>query len=177
MPSTSITVARPEADEFNPYYSRYISLVPDANILATLRTQVSDTQRLLQGVSEDNGNFKYAPGKWSIKEVLGHLSDAERVFAYRALRIARHDPTPMEGFEQDDYVRCGGFAARELAEVVEEFVTVRQSSLHLLTPLEEAAWTRRGTANGSAVSVRAIAFIMAGHELHHRRLLKENYGL
>jgi hypothetical protein len=175
--ASAITTQRPQPDEHDPYYSRYISLVPDGDVLDTLRAQIADTQALLGALSEDQGNFRYAPGKWTIKEVVGHLSDSERVFAYRALRIARNDQTPIEGFEQDDYVRFGPFARRSLAGLVEEFGAVRQSSLCLLRALDEEAWSRRGIANKATVSVRAVAFIMAGHELHHRRILKEKYCL
>lgn len=175
--ASAITTQRPQPGEHDPYYSRYISLVPDNDILDTLRTQIADTQALLGRLGEDKGSFRYAPDKWTTKEVVGHLSDTERVFAYRALRIARNDQTPIEGFEQDDYVRFGPFAGRPLAELVEEYGAVRQSSLCLFRALDEQAWSRRGIANNAAVSVRAIAFIMAGHELHHRRILKEKYGL
>jgi len=174
---SAITTQRPQPDEHDPYYSRYISLVPEGDVLDTLRAQVADIQALLGGLSEDQGNFRYAAGKWTIKEVVGHLSDTERVFAYRALRIARNDQTPIEGFEQDDYVRFGPFARRSLAGLVEEYDAVRQSSLCLLRALDEEAWSRRGIANKATVSVRAVAFIMAGHELHHRRILKEKYRL
>lgn len=177
MTSTPVTVQRPQSDEHNPYYSRYISLVPDADILATLRGQIRETAALLRGLSDEKGNFRYAPGKWSVKEVVGHLSDTERVFGYRALRIARNDQTPLAGFEQDDYVRFGPFAQRSLAELVDEFAAVRQCSLFLLSELDEEGWRRRGTANNSAITVRAIAYIVAGHELHHRSILKEKYGL
>jgi len=175
--ASAITTQRPQADEHDPYYSRYISLVPEGDILDTLRAQITGTQELLGGLSEDQGNFRYAPGKWTIKEVVGHLSDTERVFAYRALRIARNDQTPIEGFEQDDYVRFGPFARRLLAGLVEEYGAVRQSSLCLLRALDEEAWSRRGIANKATVSVRAVAFILAGHELHHRRILNEKYRL
>jgi hypothetical protein len=177
MPTLAIAAQRPQPDEHNPYYSRYIALVPEADIVATLRTQVKETETIFRRLSEEQGNFRYAPDKWSVKELLGHLSDSERIFAYRALRIARNDQTPLAGFEQDDYVRFGPFAQRSLAEVIEEFVAVRQSSLCLFGQLDETAWGRRGTANNSAISVRAIAFITAGHELHHRKILREKYGL
>jgi hypothetical protein len=120
---------------------------------------------------------RYADGKWSVKEVLGHLVDSERVFAYRALRVARNDQTPLAGFEQDDYVRNGPFARLSLPELIEDLTAVRQSSLSLFGNLDEKVWSRRGTANNSVISVRALAYIVAGHELHHRHILKEKYGL
>jgi hypothetical protein len=177
MTTQSTVAVRPNADEHNPYYSRYIDLVPDADIVATLRQQMGDTNSLLKRVSEDQGNFRYADGKWSVKEVLGHLVDSERVFAYRALRVARNDQTPLAGFEQDDYVRNGPFARLSLTELIEDFTAVRQSSLSLFGNLDEEVWSRRGTANNSVISVRALAYIVAGHELHHRHILKEKYGL
>jgi len=130
---------------------------------------------LLSGRDEKDGDLRYAPDKWNAKEVLGHVCDTERIFAYRALRIARGDETPIEGFEQDDYVKNGPFANAPMAEIVEDYIAVRRATLTLLRNLEEAAWTRRGTANKNAVSVRALAYTIAGHEVHHRRILEEKY--
>ena len=169
------TVARPQAGEFAPYYDRYISLIHGDDILGTLDQQRRDTMLLLSCRDDQDGDFRYAPEKWSAKEVLGHVCDTERVFAYRALRIARADATPLEGFEQDDYVRNGPFAQRPLADQGEDFIAVRRAALALLRNLDEAAWLRRGTANKNEVSVRALAYIIAGHELHHRRILEEKY--
>jgi DinB superfamily len=171
----TFTIARPQAGEYAPYYDRYISLIQSSDILNTLDQQRRDTMLLLSCRSETDGDYRYAPEKWSAKEVLGHVCDTERVFAYRALRIARADATPMEGFEQDDYVRNGPFAQRPVADLVEEFIAVRRATLSLLRNLDEAAWTRRGVANKHEVSVRALAYIIAGHELHHRRILEEKY--
>jgi len=172
---SAFTVARPQADEYAPYYERYISLVQGDDILNTLDQQRREMMLLLSCRDEEEGNFRYAPEKWSAKEVLGHVCDSERVFAYRALRIARADATPMEGFEQDDYVRSGGFAQRPVGDLVEEFIAVRRATISLLRNLDEAAWVRRGIANKNEVSVRALAYIIAGHELHHRRILEEKY--
>jgi uncharacterized damage-inducible protein DinB len=171
----NLMIARPEPDEYAPYYERYISLVRGTDLLTTLDAQRRETVLLLCGREERDGDIRCAPGKWSVKEVLGHLCDSERIFAYRALRISRADRTPIEGFEQDDYVRNGPFAQSPLAEMIEEYIAVRRASLSLLRNLEEAAWVRRGTANGKEVSVRALGYIIAGHELHHRRILEEKY--
>jgi hypothetical protein len=171
----AFTVARPEAGEYAPYYDRYISLVNTTDILGTLDAQRRQMMLLLSGRDEAEGDFRYAPGKWSAKEVLGHVCDTERIFAYRALRIARADQTPIEGFEQDDYVRNGPFAQLPLAEVIEDYIAVRRASLTLFRNLDEASWSRRGTANQNEVSVRAIAYTLAGHEIHHRRILEEKY--
>ncbi|MGB8594259.1 MAG: DinB family protein, partial [Candidatus Sulfotelmatobacter sp.] len=140
----AFTIARPQPDEYAPYYGRYISLVPGEDILGTLDQQRRQSMMLLSGRNENDGEFRYAPDKWSAKEVLGHICDAERVFAYRALRISRADATPLEGFEQDDYVRNGPFAHRPLTDLVEEFIAVRRATLSLLRNLDEAAWMRRG---------------------------------
>ncbi len=171
----TFTVSRPQPGEYAQYYDRYISLVPGDDILNTLDQQRRETMLLLSCRDEEDGNFRYAPEKWSAKEVLGHVCDTERVFAYRALRIARADATPLEGFEQDDYVRNGPFANRPLSDLVEDFIAVRRATLSLLRDLDEAAWMRRGVANKNEVTVRALAYTIAGHELHHRRILKEKY--
>ena len=168
-------ISRPAPEEFAPYYGRYISLVPDSEILALLSQQANETLNLLKSRTESDGNFRYAPDKWTVKEMLGHLTDSERVFAYRALRIARGDQTPMEGFEQDDWVRDGLFDHRSLADLMEEFRSVRAATLSLFQNFSDEAWTRTGTANKNTVSVRALAYIIAGHELHHRRILQEKY--
>ena len=171
----TLVIARPQPGEYAPYYDRYISQVQGADILATLDAQRRQTMLLLSGRDESEGDFRYAPDKWSAKEVLGHVCDTERIFAYRALRIARGDRTPIEGFEQDDYVRNGPFGKSPLTDVIEDYIAVRRATLTLLRNLDEAAWTRRGVANKNEVSVRAIAYTIAGHELHHRRILEEKY--
>jgi hypothetical protein len=171
----ALAIARPQAGEYAPYYDRYVSLVQGNDILVTLDEQRRQTMLLLCARSDADGNFRYAPDKWTAKEVLGHVCDTERVFAYRALRIARADQTPMEGFEQDDYVRNGPFANCPLAELIEDYIAVRRATLTLLRNLDEAAWMRRGSANKNEVSVRGLAYIIAGHELHHRSILEQKY--
>ena len=171
----SLTIPRPQAGEYPPYYDRYISLVQGEDILSALDQQRREMMLLISCRDDEDGDFRYAPEKWSAKEVLGHVCDTERIFAYRALHIARADATPIEGFEQDDYVRNGPFAQRPLADLVEDFIAVRRATLSLLRNLDEAAWSRRGIANKNEVSVRALAYIIAGHELHHRRILEEKY--
>jgi hypothetical protein len=166
---------RPDASEYAPYYERYIALVPGDNVIVALETQRLHMVQVLSARSEREGNFRYGPEKWSVKEVVGHLADSERVFAYRAMRIARGDRTPLSGFEQDDYVRSGGFGERRLTDLAEEFAAVRSGSIALFRSLNEPAWSRRGVANNNEVSVRALAFITAGHELHHQRILEERY--
>jgi uncharacterized damage-inducible protein DinB len=167
--------SRPEPSEYAPYYDRYISLIPGPDIIATLESQRRQMLLILSGRDEAEGDYRYAPGKWSVKELVGHVCDTERIFAYRALRISRGDRTPIEGFEQDDYVRNGPFAIRPLSEVIEDFIAVRRASLTLLRNLDETAWLRQGIANKNEISTRAIAYLLAGHELHHRRILEEKY--
>ena len=171
----AIKVARPEPGEFAPYYERYISQVEGDDILSRLEAERRKTLLLMSGRSEEDGDFRYAADKWTAKEVLGHVCDAERVFAYRALRIARGDQTPMEGFEQDGYVKHGPFGRVPLGEVIEDYIGVRRATLTLLRNLDETAWMRRGVANKNEVSVRALAYVIAGHEVHHRRILEEKY--
>jgi hypothetical protein len=166
---------RPVPTEYAPFYEKYIALVPGNDIVSSLDAQRLQMAQLFAARSERDGNFRYAADKWSVKEVVGHITDSERIFAYRALRIARADQTPLSGFEQDDYVRAGAFGDRTLADLVEEFVLVRSATSALFHSLGEEAWVRRGVANKNEVSVRALAFIIAGHELHHREILKERY--
>jgi len=175
MATKIVVPGRPQTGEYAEYYGKYIALVTSTDIMGTLEGQRLGTSQLLGARSEREGNFRYAPAKWSVKEVIGHLADSERIFAYRALRIARGDQTPLSGFEQDDYVKYGGFSERTLADLAEEFAEVRAATIALLNGLDEAAWQRRGVANKSEITVRALAYIIAGHELHHRRILEEKY--
>lgn len=173
--TSAVVVGRPEPGEYAPYYDRYIALISGSDILTTLDSERRKTMLLLSGRDEEDGNIRYAKDKWTAKEVLGHVCDTERVFAYRVLRIARGDRTPMEGFEQDDYVRNGPWGRVALAEVIEDYIAVRRATLTLLRSLDEAGWLRRGIANKNEVSVRAIAYLIAGHEVHHRGILEEKY--
>lgn len=175
MESTHVVIGRPEASEHLPYYEKYISLVQSSDIVTELREQMTRTQALLASMGDEKGNFRYAPEKWNVKEVLGHLIDTERIMGYRALRIARNDRTPMEGFEQDDYVRNGPHGNCTMKDLAQEFACVRQVSVFLFRSLDAEAWMRRGTANKAEITVRALAYIIAGHELHHRRMLVEQY--
>jgi len=166
---------RPKPGEYNPYYDRYISLIPGTDIVGTLASQFPKTVALLSAHSEEDGELRYAPGKWSVKEALGHLIDTERIMAYRALRIARNDSTPLAGFEQDDYVRDGPYSELRLADLIEEFKAVRGATLALFRNLRAGDWTRQGVANKNDITVRALAYIIAGHELHHRNIIEERY--
>ena len=167
--------SRPAQGDYASYAEQYILLVTGDDILDSLNTQLKQTATLFSGRSERDGNFRYAPDKWTVKEVLGHVADAERIFAYRALRFARGDQTPLAGFEQDDYIRGARFKERNLADIVQEYANVRQASLALFRSLAEEAWLRRGVANDNPVTVLALAYLIAGHELHHRKILEERY--
>ena len=166
---------RPRADEYAPYYSKYISRVPEGDVIATLSEQLESTLAVLRNITEEQANSRYAEGKWSIKELVGHLTDSERIFGYRLLRFARNDQTPLPGYEQDDYVANAGFDKCRLSNLIEELEHVRKSNLSLLRNLDAEAWQRRGDANDQPVSVRALAYIIAGHETHHMEILRTRY--
>jgi uncharacterized damage-inducible protein DinB len=172
-----LLVAKPDASEHAPYFSRYIDLVADGGILGTLAGQIGTTLKALRKVSDEDSLKRYTPEKWSVREVLGHLIDAERIFAYRALCIARNDRTELPGFEQDDYVPAAQFDLRPWADLLEEFDAVRHSNVLMFRGLGREAWQRQGVVNGNAMSVRAAAYVIAGHELHHMRVLHEMYGV
>jgi len=171
------TIARPEKNEYREYYGKYIAMVPDGDIIDILQSQNESTRRLLSGLSEAQAMHRYAPGKWSVKEVIGHLCDAERVFAYRAMRFARADQTPLPGFDEETYVPAGRFDERSLGSLVEEYGAVRGNTIALLRGLPDEASRRAGDANGAVMSVRALAYVIAGHEVHHISLLRERYGI
>ena len=169
-------IARPDASEHAPYYARYVDGVPDGDLLSILEAQLNQVLSFARGLPEARGGHRYAEGKWSIREVLGHLVDCERIFAYRALRIARGDTTPLAGFDENPYVQAGRFDARTLADLADEYEAVRRATLHLFRHLDDVAVNRRGTANGTEVSVRALAWIIAGHERHHLGMLRGVYS-
>ena len=170
-------MSRPEKTEYGEWYTDYISLVPEDDIVTALAAQVGELQEVCRKISENQGLYAYAEGKWTVKEVLGHLNDGERIFAYRALRIARGDKTPLPGFEQNDYVASGHFDERTVADLIEEFALLRRSNIMLFKSLADEAWLRIGTASENPVSVRAIAYIMVGHVRHHAKILKTRYLL
>lgn len=173
--STLTTAGRPQPGEYASFYEKYIAPIQSEDILTTLEDQRRDMVLLLSGCSEADGDFRYAPEKWSLKEVLGHICDAERVFAYRALCIARNDSTPLPGFDENSYAKNGPFARRPLQDLIEDFIAVRRATVSLLRSLDPEAWTRRGVANKNEVTVRGLAYIIAGHELHHRKIMREKY--
>jgi len=166
---------RPDPNEYAPYYERYISLVPEDDIAGALAAQPDEIGSLLGDVPEEKGTYAYADGKWTIKELLSHLIDGERIFSYRALRISRGDKTPIEGFEQDDYIENSNANNRTFADLLEEFTLERQANLRLFNNISEEGSKRIGTASDNPVSARAIVWIMAGHVRHHIGVLKERY--
>ena len=170
-------IARPEPDEYAPAFRRYVERVPERPVLAELARQGSETAARLSALPAEKGRYRYAPGKWSVAEVVGHIADCERVFAYRALRIARGDATPLAGFDENAWMTAAPFGRRALADVLHELAAVRQSTLALFESLDAEALARTGVANDAKVSARALAYIIAGHELHHLAVLRERYGI
>jgi len=166
----------PEPGEYAEYYSGYIKLIPkDKSIIDILEEERNDMQRFIKSLTEEKGNYAYAEGKWSIKEVLGHLADVERVMTYRAMCIARGEKQSLPGFEQDDYVKSGEFNKRSLSSLAEELLLLRNSGLVLFKSFTEKDGLRWGKANNYDTTARAFVFIIAGHELHHMKIMRERY--
>jgi hypothetical protein len=166
---------RPQANEYPPDLGRYISLVAEDDVVGAMERQTKETAALLASIGEETSTFRYAPEKWSIKQIVGHVTDGERVFAYRLLCIARGEMQSLPGFDENDYMRGANFDDLPFAEIVDGLAAVRRSTLSLLRGLSEEAWTRTGIANQNKVSVRAIAYGLVGHERHHLRVLRERY--
>lgn len=166
---------RPAPDEYAPYYGRYIARVPDGDIVDTLRRQIGVTLEVLRNIPDTRAGHRYAPDKWSIREVVGHLSDAERIFSYRALRIGRGDTTPLPGFDENEFVRRARIDDRPYDGLVAEYAAVRAASVALFDSFFPDEWLRQGVASEKGVSVRALAWITAGHELHHLEILRTRY--
>lgn len=166
---------RPAPDEHDPYYSTYVDKVPDGDVVVTLRSEGEAMLALLGTVPAELESHRYAPGKWSIREAVGHVVDTERLFSFRALHIARADPAPLPGMDQEVWAGASNAGERPLASLAGELAAVREATVHLFESLDGEAWERRGVASGLAVSVRALAWIIAGHEIHHRRVIEERY--
>lgn len=171
----AITIDKPGPGDYAPYFSGYIDDAPDGSLLDVLRSQSGEIKQLLASISGERSLHRYAPGKWSIREVLGHMIDTERIFAYRALRIARNDQTPLPGFEQDDYVAAGAFDLQPWNDLVAAFELVRLATLDLFSSLSPEAWKRKGTVSQTAVSALALAWIICGHQQHHVQILRTKY--
>jgi hypothetical protein len=174
---SAIAIPRPASDEAAPFYHGYISEVTGENIVEQLADQLGEVDQLFGSVDDQAALARYAPGKWSIKEVLGHLADAERIFGYRLLRISRGDATPLPGFDENAYVPAGGFDSRPLRSLLADFGAVRRSTIALVQGTPPECWIKRGEASGRTISARALAYIIVGHVNHHLGVLRDRYGL
>ncbi|HEY8164393.1 MAG TPA: DinB family protein [Gemmatimonadaceae bacterium] len=166
---------KPAPTEYGAHVAEYISRIPAGDVLGTLESQLEETLALVGGLSDEQADYRYAPGKWSIREIIGHLCDAERVFSYRALRFARGDKTPLAGFDDNEYMRHAPFSEVPLADLLSELTSLRRATIHFFRNLDEIALMRSGPANGVETSVRALAFIIAGHENHHQETIRMRY--
>jgi uncharacterized damage-inducible protein DinB len=165
----------PLEDEYPEFYSVYVKQIPHEGIIGLLKKGRDELQSYIKTLSEDGGLFSYAEGKWSIKEVLGHMVDVERVHSYRAMCFARGETKSLPGFEQDDYVKKANFNSRSLSSIADELLQLRNANIALFESFDEETLERKGSANNYEISVRAFIFIIAGHELHHLKILKERY--
>jgi len=173
---SELIIKAPDAGEYPSFYETYVSLVPgEGGVVVALEQQLAEMLALLGGLSAAQADSRYAPGKWSVKELVGHVIDSERVFAYRALSFARGDTAPLPGFDQDVFAGHANFGACSVPDLAAEFEHVRRANLHLFRQFDEEAWGRRGVANNSEITVRALAYAIAGHELHHREILRTRY--
>ncbi|MBI4477814.1 MAG: DinB family protein [Acidobacteria bacterium] len=168
---------RPTETEYAPFYAGYVSLVPETDILDLLDRQIAEVRSHATAVPADRETFAYAPGKWTVREVYGHVADAERVFGYRAVCISRGEQASLPAFDEQQYVARSTFAGTPLADLVSEFTLLREANLLALRRLPPTTWSQMGIANQNPISVRALAFIMAGHVRHHLRILNERYTL
>ena len=166
---------KPQGGEYNPYYQRYIDLATEDDIVGALDAQARETAALFGGLSDEQASYRYAPDKWSVKQIVGHIIDGERVFAYRVLSIGRGDTAALPGFDQDPWVANGGADDRSMSDLAEELATVRKANVMMMRALSEEAWRRIGTASENPVSPRALAYVMLGHERHHLRIVRERY--
>ena len=170
-------MAKPDPSEYSPFYAGYVANVTEDDVVGAMEQQAAETAALLARVDEEKGAYRYAPEKWSVKQVVGHLTDGEHVFAYRALAIARGDKASLPGFDENEYMQNSNFDERSMRSIAEAFAAARASTLALFRGFSDEAWQRVGTANNNAVSVRALAHIVLGHERHHLKVLRERYGV
>ena len=161
--------------EFAPFYASYVAQVPDGDLVEELEISVHDLIRFVQNIPMDKYDYRYAEGKWTIKDILQHLMDSERIFAYRALRIARNDKTPLPGFDENEFANNAGGDERSIRDLLTELALVRQATIHLFKTLNEEALARIGTASGFSISVRALGVIIIGHQKHHQKVFEERY--
>jgi hypothetical protein len=170
-----LKMMKPSSHEYDAYYERYISLVTDDDVVANLAGQPAALREVFGKFGDERGAFAYSEGKWSVKELLSHIIDGERMFAYRAFRISRGDTTPIEGFEQDDYIENARANGRSMDDLLDEFELLRLANVIFFKNLRDSDWRRMGTASALGISVGAIAFIMAGHVTHHVNILNTRY--
>jgi len=168
---------RPHPDEYDVAFERYVSRVPETDILAALERQPVELSAALAAVPAEREEYRYAPGKWTIRDVVGHMVDAERVMGYRALAISRGEKAVLPAFEEKDYAATAGYAHRPLASIVDEFACLRESHVLMLRHLDDEAWGRVGIANSLPITPRALAYVLVGHVRHHAAVLKDKYGV
>jgi hypothetical protein len=168
-------LTRPQAGEYAEAYAPYLAAAPEGNALALLQAQLGDVIDLYSQFSEAQGAFRYAPGKWSLKDLLQHLSDAERIFTYRCLRIGRGDTTPLPGFDENAFADAASADGRSVAELLADFRASRSSTLELFRSLSDAAWVQQGTSNGRNLTARCVPYICLGHTAHHLAVIRERY--
>lgn len=168
-------MSKPSQTEHDPYWSRYIDLVSEDDIVAAMQREAEATSKMLGGISEEKGSFRYAPDKWTIKDLVTHVADTERILNYRALSIARGDTRSLLGFEEKDFAANAETDRRTLRDIAAEWSAVRQATIAMFRGFSKAAWQRVGTANGGRISVNALAYVTVGHERHHKNVLREKY--
>ena len=172
---SKVESGKPEASEFAESYGRYVGKIEGTDVLAVLEQQLDSTLALLRGIDQSLADFRYEPGKWSVKEVIGHMIDCERVFAYRALVFSRNDQTALPGFDQDKWAEYVNYSNLAIADIINEFEIIRRATILVFRHMQPDAWTRRGNANGKDMTTRSAAFIIAGHVQHHTEILKTRY--
>jgi uncharacterized damage-inducible protein DinB len=166
---------RPLASEYPEYYKPYVNLVPEGDLLTLLKENLVKTIELFESLSEEYGHFRYAENKWSIKEVLGHMTDTERIMSYRLLRVGRGDQTSLAGFDENDYVEGSQINKLPIKKILEDFIATRKATLSLIQNMPDEAWANIGFANNTEVTARAIGYIIAGHAIHHRTIISDRY--
>jgi hypothetical protein len=172
-----MSIDRPKENEYAPFYAGYVARVPETEILDVLREQPKELKRIADSLTPDKERFRYAPDKWSVRQLFGHLVDAERFFGHRAFCISRGDKNPLPGWDENEYIAGSSYDSRPLAELVKDFSLLREANSRLFENLDAATWPREGVANGVKVTVRALAYVMTGHARHHLAVLKERYGI
>ncbi|MDH7603640.1 MAG: DinB family protein [Melioribacter sp.] len=166
---------KPDTNEYPTYYKQYVDLIDSENILEILETQLQEVENLFNSIDEEKSNFRYAEKKWSIKEVLGHLIDSERIYSCRILRVSRNDPNQLVTFDENLFIEESNYSSLKLKDILNEFILLRKSTILMLKGMKEEMYSRTGIINGQNITVRALAYIIAGHALHHCNVIKERY--